>query len=80
MDGDYYSTQSEADAALCSLLGFYSQDKEQIDRLFRHSGLFREKWDEVHFADRSTYGEATVERALKRVNRTFAAEATRQRK
>ena len=77
---DYYSTQSEADAALCSLLGFYSQDTTQIDRLFRHSGLFREKWDEVHFADGSTYGEKTVDRALKRVDRTFAAEATRDRK
>ena len=38
---EYYSTQSEADAALCSLLGFYSQDNVQVDRWFRRSGLFR---------------------------------------
>ena len=77
---DYYGSQSEADAALCSLLGFWSQDQAQIDRLFRRSGLFREKWDIVHFASGKTYGEATVERALTRVDRTFAAEATRDRK
>ena len=55
---------------------FFSQDTAQVDRLFRHSGLFREKWDEVHFASGATYGEATVDRALKRVSKTFAAEAT----
>jgi putative DNA primase/helicase len=77
---NYYRTQSEADAALCSLVGFYSQSAEQVDRLFRRSGLFREKWDEVHFADGSTYGEKTVDRALKQVSRTFAAEATVYRK
>jgi len=35
-----------------------------MDRLFRQSGLLREKWDEVHFADGSTYGEKTIERAI----------------
>jgi len=35
-----------------------------MDRLFRQSGLVREKWDEVHFADGSTYGEKTIERAI----------------
>jgi hypothetical protein len=35
-----------------------------MDRLFRQSGLMREKWDEVHFADGATYGERTIERAI----------------
>ena len=26
--------------------------------------MLREKWDEVHFADGSTYGEKTIERAI----------------
>uniref|UniRef100_UPI0037431F81 phage NrS-1 polymerase family protein n=1 Tax=Halorussus salinisoli TaxID=2558242 RepID=UPI0037431F81 len=34
-----------------------------MDRLFRRSGLLREKWDAVHYADGSTYGEKTIKRA-----------------
>jgi putative DNA primase/helicase len=36
----------------------------QIDRIFRCSRLYREKWGEKHFADGHTYGDATIERAL----------------
>jgi hypothetical protein len=35
-----------------------------MEQLFRQSGLIREKWDEVHYADGSTYGEKTIERAI----------------
>ena len=60
-----YESHSEADMALCSLLAFWTGgDATQLDRLFRDSGLMREKWDERHFADGSTYGEKTVERAI----------------
>ena len=51
--------------ALAAILAFWSGgDEAQIDRLFRDSGLYRQKWDDVHFADGSTYGEKTVERAV----------------
>jgi primase-polymerase (primpol)-like protein len=60
-----YSSQSEADLALCCLLAFWTgSDAGQMDRLFRQSGLMRGKWDEVHFADGATYGERTIERAI----------------
>lgn len=60
-----YESHSEADMALCALLAFWTGgDEEQIDRLFRDSGLMREKWDERHYADGSTYGEKTIERVL----------------
>ncbi|WP_117595436.1 phage NrS-1 polymerase family protein [Haloprofundus halophilus] len=60
-----YDSNSEADMALCCLLAFWSGgDKTQMDQLFRRSGLTREKWDEVHYADGSTYGEKTIERAI----------------
>jgi primase-polymerase (primpol)-like protein len=59
-----YDSQSEADMALCALLAFWAgSDMQRMDHLFRDSGLMRDKWDEVHFADGSTYGEKTVERA-----------------
>lgn len=58
-----YESHSEADLALCSLLAFWTGgDKEQIDDLFRESGLMRDKWDEDRGSD--TYGERTIEKAL----------------
>ncbi|WP_226043281.1 hypothetical protein [Natrinema sp. DC36] len=60
-----YESQSEADMALCCLLAFWTGgDHQTMDRLFRQSGLLRDKWDEVHYADGSTYGEKTIERAI----------------
>jgi len=60
-----YDSHSEADMALCCLLAFWTGgDRTQIEQLFRQSGLMREKWDEVHYADGSTYGEKTIERAI----------------
>ena len=60
-----YDSQSEADMALCCLLAFWSGgDPSQMDQLFRQSGLYREKWDEVHYADGSTYGGKNIERAI----------------
>jgi hypothetical protein len=59
--GDFsgYGSQSEADLALCSMLVFYTQEKSQIDQIFRSSGLYREeKWD------REDYRENTLQKAL----------------
>ncbi len=60
-----YESHSEADMALCSMLAFWTGgEASQLDRLFRESGLMRGKWDEQHYADGSTYGEKTIERAV----------------
>lgn len=57
------ASHSEADLALCSILAFYcGKDVEQIDRLFRQSSLYREKWDEMRGGD--TYGNLTIEKAI----------------
>lgn len=69
--GDWteYASQSEGDLALCSMLAFWTEgNADQIDRLFRQSGLFREKWDEKHFGDGRTYGQGTVQMALQQAN------------
>ena len=51
---------SRADLALCSMLVFWTRDPEQIDRLFRQSGLNRSKWIE-----RDNYRKGTIQKALR---------------
>jgi hypothetical protein len=74
-DGDIsgHPSQSEADLAMCSHLAFwFGSEPKRIDRAFRTSGLYREKWDERH--GRATYGALTIEKAIK-----LAGEAYEQR-
>jgi len=60
-----YPSQSEAELALCSALAFWTGgDAARVDRLFRQSALWRDKWDSRHYANGSTYGEATVAKAI----------------
>lgn len=56
---------SRADFALVGFLRFYTGgDPVQMDRIFRQSGLMRDKWDERHAGDGTTYGAMTIARAL----------------
>lgn len=67
-----YGSQSEADLALCSQLVFWTGgDAKRVDSLFRQSGLYREKWDQRHYADGRTYGQATIEKALGTVREVY---------
>ncbi len=60
----YFPSQSEADMSLCSMLAFWTRrDESRMDRLFRSSGLMREKWDRRQAG--STYGKLTIQRAVK---------------
>ncbi|MDD4774611.1 MAG: DNA primase, partial [Eubacteriales bacterium] len=68
-----YPSQSEADMALCCNLAFWSgRDAEQMDRLFRRSGLMRPKWDERHCAGGGTYGEQTLSRACELTDNVYS--------
>jgi primase-polymerase (primpol)-like protein len=54
---------SSADMALCGLLAFWTGgDASAVDRLFRQSGLMRDKWDTRR--GETTYGAATVATAV----------------
>lgn len=67
-NGDFsgYPSQSEADQALCNHLAFWlDRDPGRMDATFRTSGLMREKWDKKHFSNGSTYGQETVDKAIK---------------
>lgn len=65
-----YSSQSNADLALCSFLAFWTnKDQSQMDRIFRKSRLYREKWDEKH--GEHTYGEITIQKAIATCQNTY---------
>ena len=71
-----FPSQSEADLALCCKLAFWTgKDRERMDRLFRQSGLMREKWDHRHHASGASYGEETLSRALDTVEDGYGAKA-----
>lgn len=66
----HFPSQSEADFHLCCLLAeALDGDEQQIDSLFRRSGLFRAKWDEVRGED--TYGHVTIRKALQALKTGF---------
>lgn len=54
-----YDSQSNADLALCSIIAFWcnredpAPDPDRIDRLFRRSGLMRDKWERQDYRDRT---------------------------
>ncbi len=55
--------RSAADMALCSHLAFWcAGDAARMDRIFRGSGLMRDKWDSRRGG--TTYGAQTIERAI----------------
>jgi hypothetical protein len=61
-----YPSHSEADQALVSLLAFYTQDEEQLDRLYRQSKLCQQKW-----LDRPDYRHRTITYALSNLRETY---------
>ena len=65
------NSHSEADAALCAIIAFYSQSPAVIDSIFRQSALIRDKWDEKHSADGQTYGEMTVDFVLSKLTESY---------
>ena len=53
-DSSGYTSTSEAEQGLCSLLAFWTgPDPGRIDALFRQSGLYREKWERADYRDRT---------------------------
>ena len=52
-------SHSEADLALCNMLAYWTGcDEARMDRLFRQSGLMRDKWE------REDYSTATIAKAV----------------
>lgn len=58
-----YKSASEADYALCTILAFYTQKLEQLDRLFKGSRLYREEWNRK--------GYRTIQNAVKNLKGSY---------
>lgn len=66
-----YTSQSEADMALCNMLAFWTGcDADKMDAIFRQSGLMREKWDRRQSG--STYGALTIQKAIADCGQVFS--------
>ena len=78
MDGNWkgrYPSSSEADLALCNLLAFWTgNDRVAMDRLFRRSGLYRDKWGERR-GEAGTYGGITIQKAIADCGETYSPPA-----
>jgi putative DNA primase/helicase len=88
MQGDvsrYGGDYSKADLALCGIIAFFTQDKGQIDSIYRQSQLYStakqnpetgkqesrsEKWNSRRTG--GTYGSLTIDLAIKNVLKTYA--------
>ncbi len=70
-DSSNYSSQSEAESALCVMYAFWlDKNPVAMDTAFRESALFRPKWDE--FRGERTYGEMTIANAISLVKETYS--------
>lgn len=67
--GNEYNSQSEADIALCSIVAYAVGDNSgAIDRVFRRSKLYREKWERVD------YRTETIRKAIELLKGKFSPE------
>jgi len=67
-----YKSDSEADEALCCIIAFYTTDEDQIERIWRQSGLSkREKFE------RDDYRQRTIENALQTVKEHYMGNSTK---
>jgi len=63
----HYESQSEADLSLCLILAFWCNcDVDQMDRIFRASGLYRNKWE------REDYRTSTLSTAINICRETYS--------
>lgn len=62
----YNDDHSDADLALCNHLAFwFGRDRERMDKAFRYSGLYREKWL------RDDYRNRTLDKAIASCTNTY---------
>lgn len=61
----YEKDHSACDTLLCGIIASYTDNSEQIDRIYRKSALMRDKWDS--YRGDKTYGQILCETVLNNV-------------
>lgn len=70
-----YSSQNEADLIFCGMLAFWTQrDYKQINRIFKTSTLYRQKWEQTTATSSITYGQKTIEKAISNCKECYCVE------
>jgi hypothetical protein len=73
--GAGFSSHSEADLSLCSMLAFWFQkDREEINRQFRRSRLMRDKWE------RDDYRSETLDKAIEGCTEVYGSRSADKKK
>ncbi len=66
----YQNNHSQADMAFANMLAFWCRcNIDQMDRIFRASGLMRDKWDRP--TSGSTYGKLTLQKAVRQCKNVY---------
>lgn len=74
----YNNDHSSADAAFCAMLAYWTgKDADRMDRIFRASGLMRDKWDKKHYGDGRTYGQGTIDYGISQCGEVFKPRSVR---
>lgn len=74
----HYTSQSEADLAMANILAFWTaRDFDQMDRIFRQTGLYREKWDEKR--GKTTYGVSTLSKAINDTSEVYRPKVNKEK-
>lgn len=69
----YSEDHSAADLALCNHLAYWlNRDPVAMDTAFRQSGLMRDKWDREISRGKGTYGQYTIQNAIKATTTSLA--------
>lgn len=67
-----FPSHSEADLSYCGYLANIAHgDPKEVDRLFRQSKLYREKWDTQRGSEGVTYGQLTIAKALENYKKQY---------
>jgi hypothetical protein len=70
---------SANDLSLCNFLAYWTgKDSARMDRLFRASKFYREKWDKRHSGDGRTYGAMTLQQAIADTVNVYDPQAYRE--
>jgi putative DNA primase/helicase len=79
--GDKHASRSDDDMAYCDYLAFYADSPDQIVRIWRSSGRWRNKCDETGHYPGMTYAEGTAAKAFQECSGHYSgarAEQVRQ--